>query len=37
MGAANAMAYASIALSIAFTVYFFRKLAQARAQIAGEW
>jgi multiple sugar transport system permease protein len=37
MGAANAMAYASIALSILFTVYFFRKLAQARAQIAAEW
>jgi multiple sugar transport system permease protein len=37
MGAANAMAYASIALSILFTVYFFRKLAAARAQIAAEW
>jgi multiple sugar transport system permease protein len=37
MGAANAMAYASIALSILFTVYFFRKLALARAQIAAEW
>ena len=37
MGAANAMAYASIALSIVFTVYFFRKLAGARAQIAAEW
>jgi multiple sugar transport system permease protein len=37
MGAANAMAYASIALSIAFTVYFYRKLAAARAQIAAEW
>jgi multiple sugar transport system permease protein len=37
MGAANAMAYASIALSILFTVYFFRKLATARAQIAAEW
>ena len=37
MGAANAMAYASILLSIVFTVYFFRKLAVARAQIAAEW
>ncbi len=37
MGAANAMAYASIALSIVFTVYFFRKLAAARTQIAAEW
>ncbi len=37
MGAANAMAYASIALSILFTVYFFRKLAAARTQIAVEW
>jgi multiple sugar transport system permease protein len=37
MGAANAMAYASIVLSIAFTVYFYRKLAAARAQIAAEW
>jgi multiple sugar transport system permease protein len=37
MGAANAMAYASILLSIVFTVYFFRKLAAARAQIAAEW
>jgi multiple sugar transport system permease protein len=37
MGAANAMAYASILLSILFTVYFFRKLAQARTQIAAEW
>jgi multiple sugar transport system permease protein len=37
MGAANAMAYASILLSILFTVYFFRKLAAARAQIAAEW
>jgi multiple sugar transport system permease protein len=37
MGAANAMAYASIVLSIAFTVYFYRKLAFARAQIAAEW
>jgi len=37
MGSANAMAYASIALSILFTVYFFRKLASARAQIAADW
>jgi len=37
MGAANAMAYASIALSVLFTVYFYRKLAAARAQIAAEW
>jgi multiple sugar transport system permease protein len=37
MGAANAMAYASIALSVLFTVYFFRKLAAARTQIAAEW
>jgi len=37
MGAANAMAYASITLSILFTVYFFRKLATARTQIAAEW
>jgi len=37
MGAANAMAYASILLSIFFTVYFYRKLAAARAQIAAEW
>ena len=37
MGAANAMAYASIVLSILFTVYFFRKLAAARTQIAAEW
>ena len=36
-GAANAMAYASIALSVVFTVYFFRKLAAARTQIAAEW
>ena len=34
---ANAMAYASIVLSILFTVYFFRKLAAARTQIAAEW
>ena len=37
MGAANAMAYASILLSILFTVYFFRKLAGARQLIAAEW
>ena len=37
MGMANAMAYASILLSIVFTVYFYRKLAAARTQIAAEW
>ena len=37
MGLANAMAYVSIVLSIAFTVYFYRKLAAARMQIAAEW
>jgi len=37
MGAPNAMAYASILLSILFTVYFFRKLASARALVAGAW
>jgi multiple sugar transport system permease protein len=37
MGMANAMAYASILLSIVFTVYFYRKLATARAQIGAEW
>ena len=37
MGVANAMAYASILLSILFTVYFFRKLAAARTQIAADW
>ena len=37
MGLANAMAYASILLSILFTVYFFRKLAGARQLIAAEW
>jgi multiple sugar transport system permease protein len=37
MGLANAMAYFSILLSILFTVYFFRKLAAARAQIGAEW
>jgi multiple sugar transport system permease protein len=33
MGLANAMGYVSIILSIFFTVYFFRKLSAARAQI----
>ncbi|MGN7736214.1 carbohydrate ABC transporter permease [Hyphomicrobiales bacterium] len=37
MGLANAMAYVAILLSIAFTVYFFRKLAAARQQIGAEW
>lgn len=37
MGLANAMAYVAILLSILFTVYFFRKLAAARGQIAAEW
>ncbi|RFB75622.1 carbohydrate ABC transporter permease [Methylovirgula sp. 4M-Z18] len=37
MGAANAMAYVSILLSILFTWYFFRKLAAARTQIGAEW
>lgn len=37
MGMANAMAYISILLSIVFTVYFYRKLAAARAQIGAEW
>jgi multiple sugar transport system permease protein len=37
MGMANAMAYASILLSIVFTVYFYRKLATARTQIGAEW
>lgn len=37
MGMANAMAYVSILLSIAFTVYFYRKLAAARGQIGAEW
>jgi multiple sugar transport system permease protein len=36
MGMANAMAYFSILLSILFTVYFYRKLAAARTQIAAE-
>ncbi|MCP5087822.1 MAG: sugar ABC transporter permease [Rhodobacteraceae bacterium] len=33
MGLANAMGYVSIILSILFTIYFFRKLSAARAQI----
>jgi len=33
MGLANAMGYVSIILSIVFTVYFFRKLSAARADI----
>ena len=37
MGMANAMAYFSILLSILFTVYFYRKLAAARSQVAAEW
>jgi multiple sugar transport system permease protein len=37
MGMANAMAYASILLSIVFTVYFYRKLATARILIGAEW
>ncbi len=37
MGLANAMAYISILLSIAFTVYFYSKLAAARTQIGAEW
>ena len=37
MGFANAMAYFSILLSIVFTVYFYKKLAAARTQIAAEW
>lgn len=37
MGLANAMAYFSILLSIAFTVYFYNKLAAARTQIGAEW
>jgi multiple sugar transport system permease protein len=37
MGVANAMAYFSILLSILFTVYFYRKLAAARAQVGTEW
>ncbi|MGB3541143.1 MAG: sugar ABC transporter permease [Mesorhizobium sp.] len=37
MGLANAMAYVSILLSIVFTVFFYRKLAAARAQIGAQW
>ncbi|MBB1251095.1 carbohydrate ABC transporter permease [Rhizobium sp. G21] len=37
MGMANAMAYFSILLSIVFTVYFYKKLALARAQVGTEW
>ncbi|MBW8298886.1 MAG: sugar ABC transporter permease [Hydrogenophaga sp.] len=37
MGLANAMAYFAILLSILFTIYFYRKLAAARTQIAAEW
>jgi len=37
MGMANAMSYVAILLSIAFTVIFFRQLAKARAQVAGDW
>ena len=33
MGLANAMGYVSIILSILFTVYFFRKLSDARARL----
>ena len=33
MGYANAMAYVSIFLAIAFTIYFFRKLSAARAEL----
>ena len=36
MGMANAMAYFAILLSIVFTVYFFRKLAAARAEVGAE-
>mgnify|MGYP002700512931 FL=1 len=36
MGLANAMGYVSIILSIFFTIYFFRKLTAARAQIGME-
>ena len=35
MGMANAMSYASILLSVYFTVYFFRKLAAARRTMGG--
>jgi multiple sugar transport system permease protein len=37
MGLANAMGYIAILLSIAFTAYFFRKLAAARTQVGAEW
>ncbi|WP_226781457.1 carbohydrate ABC transporter permease [Oceaniglobus trochenteri] len=37
MGMANAMSYVAILLSIAFTAMFFRQLAKARAQVAGDW
>ncbi|MGJ8628682.1 MAG: carbohydrate ABC transporter permease [Sulfitobacter sp.] len=36
MGLANAMGYVSILLSIAFTIYFFRKLSAARVQLGME-
>ncbi|OUS35789.1 sugar ABC transporter permease [Rhodobacterales bacterium 56_14_T64] len=36
MGLANAMGYVSIILSVVFTIYFFRKLTAARAQIGME-
>jgi multiple sugar transport system permease protein len=35
MGAANAMGYVSILLSIIFTFYFYRKLTAARAFMGG--
>ena len=35
MGRANAMAYVSIILSIAFTAYFFKKLLAARRYMGG--
>lgn len=35
MGLANAMSYASIILSVAFTVYFYRKLAASRRYMGG--
>lgn len=37
MGVANAMGYVAILLSILFTAMFFRRLGQARAQVAGDW
>lgn len=37
MGMANAMGYIAILLSIVFTAMFFRQLAKARAQVAGDW